>query len=122
MASSANQPNREELFMLAENAAKQGQKDSARVMFHQVWEQNKRNERAMMWLAKLAPDQKERKIWLSRILKVNPNNEGAKSALAKIQYKHAAEENRTLVLFGAVAGVLVVVGVIILVVVLTAHH
>lgn len=95
-------------------AAKAGNKDAARIAFEQVLTQDKRNERAMMWMAKLADSKSERKKWLDRVLLVNPDNEAAKSALKKIAYKRSAKENRTLLIFGMVAGVLVVLGVVIL--------
>jgi hypothetical protein len=108
------QPNREELLQMGIRAAKAGNKDAARIAFEQVLTQDKRNERAMMWMAKLADSKSERKKWLDRVLLVNPDNEAAKSALKKIAYKRSAKENRTLLIFGMVAGVLVVLGVVIL--------
>jgi hypothetical protein len=108
------QPNREELLQMGIRAAKAGNKDAARIAFEQVLTQDKRNERAMMWMAKIAESKSERKKWLDRVLLVNPDNESAKAALKKIAYKRSAKENRTLLIFGMVAGVLVVLGVVIL--------
>ena len=54
-------PNREELLQLAIRAAKEGNVDSARMMFDQILAQDKKNERAMMWMAKLAEKKSERK-------------------------------------------------------------
>lgn len=118
VATDNKQINNEELLQLAIKAAKSGQKEGARVMFRQVWTRDKRSETAMFWLAKLATSEKERQEWLQRILKVNPNNEQAKNALDKMQYKRAASENRTLLLFGAVAAVLLVVGIAIVLLVI----
>jgi hypothetical protein len=115
MVSQTNQPNREELLQMAENAAKGGQKDGARVMFRRVLDQDKRNERAMMWLARLAKTQKERKQWLTRVVAVNPDNKAAKSALQKMQYKRAAKENRTLLIFGVAVAVLIIIAVILVI-------
>jgi Tfp pilus assembly protein PilF len=103
-----NQPNREELLRLAIGAAKAGNEDSARVMFRRVLADDKRNERAMMWMAKLAQTRAERKEWLSRVLVVNPDNDSAKDALRQMKYKSTAKENRTLLIFGTIAGILVV--------------
>ena len=116
MASQTNQPNREELLQMAENAARSGQKDGARLMFRRILDQDKRNERAIMWLAKLAKTPKERKQWLTRALSINPDNKAAKTALERMNYKRAARENRTLVIFGAAVAVLVIVMVIVLIV------
>ncbi|MDX1995527.1 MAG: hypothetical protein SF029_24295 [bacterium] len=111
------QTNNEELLQLAIKAAKSGQKDSARVMFRRVWDSDRRSETAMMWLAKLSKSQKERQEWLTRVIKVNPNNETAKEALRKMQRTRAASENRTLLLFGMVAVVMIVLAIAIVVLV-----
>jgi thioredoxin-like negative regulator of GroEL len=108
------QPNREELLQMGIRAAKAGNRDGARTLFEQVLNQDKRNERAMMWMAKIADTKAERKKWLDRVLTVNPDNQGAKDALKKIAYTRSAKENRTLLIFGMVAGVLVVLGIVII--------
>ena len=107
------QPNREELLQMGIRAAKAGNRDAARIAFEQVLTQDKRNERAMMWMAKIAETKAERKKWLDRVLLINPDNESAKDALKKIAYKRSAKENRTLLIFGMVAGVLVVLAIVI---------
>lgn len=115
MASKGNQPNREELLLLAESAAKQGNKDGARVMFRQILSQDKRNERALLGLAKLAKTPKERKQWLQRLLAVNPDHQAAKSTLEKLKYKEASSTNRILILFGAILVAMVIIAVVVLV-------
>jgi hypothetical protein len=55
-------------------------------------------------------------MWLNRALAVNPNNQVAKDALAKMKTKSSARDNRVLVLFGMVAGVLVVLLLLVLIV------
>ena len=113
MATSRNKsdggPNREELLQMAIQAAKTGQKDGARMMFRQVLEADRRNERAMMWLAKLADNKEERVQWLQKALEVNPENTAARQTLNTIKYKRAASEGRTLFLFGVIVAILVVV-------------
>jgi hypothetical protein len=106
-------PNREELLQLATNAARQGNKEGARTLFERVLNEDKRNERAMMWMAKLADTKAERIRWLNRVLAVNPDHEQAREALRKIQYKRSAKENRTLLIFGMILGVLIVLGIVI---------
>ncbi|MBL8118240.1 MAG: tetratricopeptide repeat protein [Anaerolineae bacterium] len=111
---SGPQPNREELLQMGIRAAKSGNNDGARIFFEQVLGQDRRNERAMMWMAKITTDNKaERKKWLERVLEVNPDNQQAKDALKKIVYKKTANENRTLLLFGVVAGVLIVLAIVV---------
>ena len=106
-------PNREELLQLAINAARGGNKRPARLMFEQVLKQDKNNERAMMWLAKIADSKAERREWLERALRVNPNNEQARDALKSIAYKKSAKDNRVLLTFGVLAAVLIILAVVI---------
>jgi Tfp pilus assembly protein PilF len=113
-------PNREELLQMGIRAAKAGNKEGARIAFEQILSQDRKNERAMMWMAKLADTTAERKKWLERVLNVNPDNETAREAMQKITYTRTAKENRTLLVFGVIAGVLIVVAVVlVLFVVLT---
>ena len=109
------QPNREEMLQMGIRGAKAGNRDGARTLFEQVLSQDKRNERAMMWMAKLAETKAERKKWLDRVLTINPDNAGARDALKKIAYTRSAKENRTLLIFGMVAGVLIVLAVVIVI-------
>jgi thioredoxin-like negative regulator of GroEL len=108
-------PNREELLRMAINTAKQGNRGPARVMFTQILSEDKQNERAMLWMAKLADTKAERQQWLNRVLAVNPNNESARVALQRMNYKSSARENQTLILFGAIVIVLIVLGIVLLV-------
>lgn len=93
-------PNREQLLKMAIQSAKQGNKESARVMLRQVLEQDKRNERAMLWMAQIANSPTERKMWLERVLKVNPDNETAAKALEKMKKQREESENRKLIQYG----------------------
>lgn len=108
-------PNREELLQLAINTARGGNKRPARLMFEQVLKEDKNNERAMMWLAKISDSKTERKEWLERVLRVNPNNEQAREALKSIAYKKSAKDNRVLVIFGVIAVVLIVLAVVVVI-------
>ncbi len=110
------QPNREELLQMGIRAAKDGNPGGARIFFEQVLGQDKRNERAMMWMAKIATDNKaERKKWLEKTLEVNPDNIQAREALKKMAYVRSATENRTLLTFGMIAGVLIVLAIVVVV-------
>lgn len=105
----SNQPNREEMFQMAVASARRGQKQAARVMFRQVLDEDRENERAMLWLAKIASSPKERRAWLNRILDVNPANEAAIKALDGMDYQDVANRNRTFLRIGVVAYVSIVV-------------
>lgn len=114
-------PNREQLLRMGITAANAGNAESARTIFEQILSEDKSNERAMMWMAKLADTKAERKQWLSRVLAINPNNDAAREALRKMSYSRAASENRTLLIFGVVAVVLIVLALAIVAIVLTTQ-
>jgi thioredoxin-like negative regulator of GroEL len=109
------QPNREELLQMGIRAAKSGNKEGARMMLEQVLSQDKRNERAMMWMAKIADNKPERKKWLDKVLEVNPDNTNARTALKNMVYQQSARENRTLLMFGVVVGVLIVLAIVVVI-------
>jgi len=120
MAANEGGPNREELLQMAIRAAKNGQKQGARVMLRKVLAEDKRNERAMIWMAKLTANPEKRRKWLDRVLKVNPDNMSAQQEMDRMVYDAAAERNRTLLRIGVGAWVLfVMVGSIALFFILT---
>jgi len=106
-----NTPNLEELFHMGVEAARKGQRQGARVIFRQILEQDRRNIRAMMYLAKLAPADKERVAWLEKILEIRPGYEPAEELLAKVSYEKVASRNRTLFRVGIGAYVVVVLAI-----------
>ena len=114
-------PNREELLKMAINAAKGDNKRSARLMFEEVLKQDKNNERAMMWLAKIADSKAERKEWLKRVVSVNPNNETARESLKRMAYRRSATDNRVLLTFGVLAGVLIVLALVVVLALASPH-
>ncbi len=118
----ASAPNREELLKLAIAAARAGNRSSARLMFEQVLKQDKDNERAMMWLAKIADNKTERKQWLQRVLNVNPNNDAARDALKSMAYKRSARDNRVLLIFGVLAAVLIILAIVIVLAVVSSSR
>jgi len=69
-----NEPNLERLLMQGIAAAKQNNKQAARMIFDQVLSQDKRNERAWLWLAAIEDDLKERRRILLTVLTLNPQN------------------------------------------------
>lgn len=109
------EPNREELLQMAIRTAKAGNREGARVMLRQVLSEDRRNERAIMWMAKISSSKGERHQWLERALEINPDNQQAKATLKKMQYRRSARENRTLLIFGVVVGVLIVLLIVVVV-------
>lgn len=112
--------NNEELLQLGIQAVKRKDYQNARVLLLQVYERDRRNEVVMMWLAKIAGTRDERIQWLERVLDVNPDNTNAKSGLEKLKYKQAADENRTLLLFGGIAAVMIVLVLVIIIIAVTS--
>ena len=112
-----NQPSRDELMSMAEQAARSNQQQGARMMFRQVLAEDPDNERALLWMVKLASNPGERRKWLQRVLDVNPDNQQARQAFDKIQYRADASRNRLLfrLLAGAYVFVVLVVAVIMLI-------
>ncbi len=97
-------PNREEMMSMAVQSIKQGNRESARVMFRQVIQQDPKNERALLYMAKLANAPTERKLWLQKVLEVNPDNETAQKALQKMLGNEEESENRKLVTYSGLVG------------------
>ena len=113
----ATSPNKDELYKLGVQAAKNGQRQPAKMMFQQVLQQDQRETRAMMWMAKLAETPEERAQWLERVLKVNPKNETARKALGKLETRDEAARNKLYLRIGvgAYIGVVMLISVIIMI-------
>lgn len=110
--------NREELLQMAISTAKQNPQ-GARVMFMQVLSQDPRNERALLWMAYLSRKKSERRTYLLKVLKVNPDNTTAIKELQRMARTEKARSNRTLV-YGAIAITAVVMLVVLAVLVVVA--
>ena len=103
-----NAPNKEELYQMALEAVKNGQKQPARMMLQQVLQIDNRDARAMMILAKIAKSPEDRANWLKRVLKVDPKNKAAKKALRKLETRDEADRNKMLLRVGSAIYVVVV--------------
>jgi hypothetical protein len=79
-----NSPNLENLLQMGVNAAKNGNKEGARLFFQQVLEQDKRNERAWLWMASIADNEIDKRRYLETVLKINPNNNTARKHLGSL--------------------------------------
>jgi hypothetical protein len=113
-------PNREELLKMAIRSAGAGNKDAARTLFRQILGEDPRNERALLWMAKLAETKTERKQWLDAVLEIDPDNEIARKTLKSMAYTKSRKQNRTLLIFGVVTAVLFALGVAIVLLVLSS--
>lgn len=113
----ANTPNLEDLLRLGINAAKNGNRENARVIFQQVLDQDKRNERAWLWLASVTDDTIERRRLLKTVLDLNPSNANARKLLNAMDQAVSESEQRSLRLG---IWILVIAVVIIVVAILVA--
>jgi Tfp pilus assembly protein PilF len=106
--------NREELLHLAIRTARQNPQ-GARVMFQQVLAEDKRNERALLWMASLSKKKQERREYLQRALKVNPRSRAALREMERLDRQEKARANRTLIYGGLliVAAVLLIILVVV---------
>jgi hypothetical protein len=106
----SNIPNLEDLLRLGINTAKAGNKEGARVIFQQVIANDKRNERAWLWLASVEDSPIERRRILQTVLEMNPNNANAKKLLAAMDHAVASSERRSMML-----GIRILIGLLVLI-------
>ncbi|MEM9953867.1 MAG: hypothetical protein AAF846_19815 [Chloroflexota bacterium] len=76
---SENQLNRQ--LAAGIRAAQQGNRERARELLEGVLRQDRNNEQAWIWLASVVESQRERRLSLERVLKINPSNTAAQDAL-----------------------------------------
>lgn len=119
-----NNPNKEipkvdELMQLGIQAARQGKKQNARMIFEQILANDKQNERAWLWMAAVAETPAARINYLKTVLKINPNNIRAQRELSQHTQKRVASNSQafTYGIIGlGIVLVLILVAVIVLVV------
>lgn len=96
---SANRPNLEQLMQLGIQTARAGHKPNARMIFQQILDQDKENERAWLWMAAIAETPMERLRYLNTVLRINPNNQTALSQLDKMK-KRKVSSNTLVIRYG----------------------
>lgn len=74
-------------------AARAGDKDTARSLFLQVTEADMNNERAWLWLANIAEDEAEQRVYLANVLQINPENERAQKMIERLDGKSKASSH-----------------------------
>lgn len=102
-----NAPNRDQLYSLAVQSAKSGQRRGAVLMFQQILAEDPDNVNVMLWLARLSTSAQQRKNYLERVIALDPDNKTAKKALSKMGQRHTARRNANLLRFGSAAYVIV---------------
>jgi hypothetical protein len=106
----SNVPNLEDLLRLGITTAKAGNKEGARVIFQQVIANDKRNERAWLWLASVEDSPIERRRILQTVLEMNPNNANAKKLLGAMDRAVASSEKQSMML-----GIRILIGLVVLI-------
>ena len=118
-------PNLEQLLQMGIRTAREGNRQGAKLMFERVLATNSTDERAWLWLASIAKDEEDTegaKRYLETVLKINPNNETARKALAAMEGTRARGESRTLRFGLAVVAALVILVIFAVVIVIALSH
>lgn len=102
MARDDNEPTLEDLMQLGIQAARQGNRTNARLLFQQVLDADKHNERAWLWMAHIADTYEERLRFLQTVLQINPHNQVARKQLERIRRKHETA-NTLAIRYGLIA-------------------
>ena len=87
----SQEPDIQQLMRDAITAAREGDKERARILFEEIVAQDPQNEKAWFWLASVAETDEERRVYLGNVVQINPNNERAQALLAKLE---ARQEHR----------------------------
>ena len=112
-------PNREELYRMAVSAAKKKQIKPAKVMLQQLLQQDEKHIRAMMLMARIS-NRKDRRVWLNKVLDVDPDYDDALDILEKMEYEEAAKRNKQMYRLGLGVGAVAVIAVALLMIVSAA--
>ena len=93
---------------LGVRTAKAGNKEGARVIFQQVLDSDKRNERAWLWMAFVADNDIDRRRYLETVLTLDPKNKIAGKQLAQMDKAIRGTEGASLRLGVMIVTVLVI--------------
>lgn len=104
----ANIPNLEQLMQLGIQTARQGNKQNARMIFQQVLDHDKQNERAWLWMASVAELPVDRLRYLKTVLQINPNNQVALRQINQMERKQESHNSRVM-FYGGIGLALVLV-------------
>ncbi len=110
----ADSPNLEQLMQLGIQTARQGNKENARVIFQQILDADKQNERAWLWMSAVAETPADRVRYLNTVLRINPNNSSALKELSQMRRKRESSNSQAFVYGGiglAIAVVIIIVAI-----------
>jgi hypothetical protein len=109
-----NTPNPEQLLQLGIQSARQGQKQAAQMIFQQVLDLDKQNERAWLWMASVVDDRAERMRCLETVLRINPNNARAQQEMDRILKSQQSSNSQVLRYGGIILAILLVLVVFVI--------
>ncbi len=78
-------PQVEELLKKGIDAARSGDKTTARALLEQVVELDQQNEKGWFWLAAVVDDADEKRVCLGNVVVINPDNKRAQRLLAQLE-------------------------------------
>jgi TolB protein len=113
------------------DAARNGTMDEARAAFEEIVEADPENEKAWFWLASVLDDDARKKVALSTVLHLNPDNERARKILDQIENAERAAKSadeiipgvprRTFMLIVGIAGA-VIAALVLLVLIISVRN
>jgi len=113
-------PNLEQLMQFGIQAARLGNQVNARVIFQQVLDADKQNERAWLWMAAVAETPEDRVRFLNTVLQINPSNRAALRELDRIRRK-SQFRNSEAFRYGMLALLVVIIVIVVAVLLLAAR-
>jgi hypothetical protein len=111
--------NLEQLMQLGIQAARDGNKPSARIFFQQILDVDAQNERAWLGMAAAAESQEDRVRFLLTVLKINPSNQTAQRELQKLRQKQESS-NAQVIRYGFMVLAVVIALVVVVMLILLA--
>jgi GrpB-like predicted nucleotidyltransferase (UPF0157 family) len=94
--SNSSSPNLEQLMQLGIQTARKGNKPNARMIFQQILDADKQNERAWLWMAAVSETPEDRFRYLRTVLRINPHNQTALRELKKMQQRRESSNSQAL--------------------------
>ncbi len=128
----SEEQNLQDLMRQGIEAAREGKKAEAKGFFQQVVDLDDKNEKAWMWLASVVETDEERRVCLSNALFINPNNERAQAAMAKLDARSQQQKQdeevipgisrRQLLIFGGGGAAVIIILILIFVVITSSRN
>ena len=100
--------------------AREGDKDGARKIFEQVLEKDDENTTAWLWLYRVVDDINEKRICLTTVLQLDPNNDRAQRLLVQLDARSSRAKAQSEIIPGVTRSqlrLIILVGVVVVIVV-----